>query len=116
MCQHRTILRRSLYIRVLQHPGHHHYYALWRHVKAFRIHQTVFADNGVSRNVAAFVDDRAVYATTFADDRAGRMTESSTREWIFTITLEKSSEWRTSDPEMMQPPDTIELTAMPRRS
>src|SRR5680860_1242631 len=70
MCQHRTIFRRSLSMRVLQHLGHHQHYALWRHVKALRIHLTVFADNGVSRNVAALVDDRAVYATTFADDRA----------------------------------------------
>ena len=32
-----------------------------------------------------------------------------------TRTSENSSDSRTTAPEMMQPPDTMELTAMPRR-
>src|ERR1700688_4044793 len=45
----------------------------------------------------------------------GRMTERSMRERSSTRTSENSSDSRTMAPEMMQPPETIELIAMPRR-
>ena len=46
---------------------------------------------------------------------SGRITESSIVQKLCTRTLENSSERRTVEPLMMQPPDTIESTAMPRR-
>ena len=46
---------------------------------------------------------------------SGMITERCTLERSSTRTLEKSSDWLMIAPETMQPPETIELAAMPRR-
>ena len=46
---------------------------------------------------------------------SGRTTERSTTERSSTRTPENSSDSRTVAPEMMAPPETSELIAMPRR-
>src|SRR5918994_3941012 len=45
----------------------------------------------------------------------GSRTERSMREPSSICTLENTIDWRTTAPEMMHPPETIELIAMPRR-
>ncbi len=67
------------------------------------------------RDLAALVDDRAGDHAAAADVAFGRTTERSMLVRSSTRTLENSSDSRTTAPEMMQPPETMELMAMPRR-
>ena len=76
----------------------------------------ILADHQAIGNAAAVVDDRPGQAGMAADLDLGQQHRlSRPRAYEWTRQLENSSE-RFSAPEMMQPPDTVDSIAMPRRS
>ena len=92
------------------------HYALLGDVEAARVCLRVEPDARAVWNLAAFIEDRVDESCSVARCRRPAARPSVSiwlRSW--TCTPENSNDWLTAAPEMMQPPETIELTAMPRR-
>ena len=98
-----------------EHVARHEHDAAVGDVEVLLSASRSLADDGAVRDAAALVDDRIRNVAAAADLDVGSTTERRTSLPSSTITPKNSSDSRTTAPETMQPPATIELIASPRR-
>jgi len=104
-----------LRLQAAQHVCRHEHHTFLGHMKSPGVLPPIDAYLHTVGNLTPFIDDGSLDDTGRADLDMRQYHDRLILERSSIRTSENSNDERTTAPEMMQPPDTTELMAVPRR-